>query len=93
MLKHELNSKKYYENKIEVTETRYELRKKELLQIRCYSDKLYLGEITEKDVPPNILEEVKSAVKIKNTPSLEEEQATEADYQNALAEMGVNLNG
>jgi hypothetical protein len=59
---------------------------------RVISDKVYLGVNADKTMWKDITEEEKARLEeLWNSDDFQ--NATEQDYQNALAEMGVDLNG
>lgn len=73
MLMHDLKNDKYIVDNKEATKQKFDDRKTMLLAIREFSDRLYSNEITESDVPTELLEDVLKIVEIRKTPSLEEE--------------------
>lgn len=79
----------------EITEAEYNERLTEIRTKASLVNQLYNGEITISDVPTEWQEEIQRRVderKAWEEESTEEAEATEADYLEALAELGVSVN-
>lgn len=75
----------------EITETEYNVLMQEIREKATLVDKLYAGEITLAEVPVELQEEIQRRVDARISAAMEAE-ATDEDFINALAELGVMLN-
>ena len=77
----------------EITKEEYETLFAEIREKASLVDKLYHEEITLSDVPTEWQDEIQRRVNERiEAEAMIETEATEEDYQNALKEMGVELN-
>lgn len=80
-------------NGIEITEEEYNALSAEIDEKAVLAEQLYTGEITIEDVPAEWQEDVQQQVDelIAVNGEIGQQEATEADYQAALAELGVSV--
>lgn len=77
----------------EITESEYESLFAVIVEKIELVDKVYIGEIIIDDVRPDWQEEIQRRVdeRISAESDADETEATESDYQNALAQFGVEV--
>ena len=80
-------------NGIEITEEEYNALLSEIEEKAVLVEQLYKGEITIEDVPAEWQEDIQRQVDeiIAVNGEAAEQEATEEDYQAALAELGVSV--
>ena len=85
----------YFIDGVQYTKEEYDIKLKEVQAhvalINGYVQKIVEGIITLNDVPAEYFDEVYSIINPPEPEEPEDVEATEADYQEALAEMGVKL--
>lgn len=93
MLSKNMLTNKHYIDGVEITAEEYEAEKAEIKAKADLVDALYTNRITVYDIREDWREEIQRWVneRIADESAEEDAEATEDDYQAALAEMGVQI--